>query len=256
MSGLRGRVAIVTGGGRGIGRTIVRVLAQKGMLVGLNDIELAFAESAAQEFCADGLRVVALPGDVSRKVEVQEMLDRVESDLGPVWLLVNNAGVITAGPTAELSEEAWDTAFEVDAKGVFLCSQAVIQRMISRNAGRIVNVASIAGMIVRTGQIAYCSAKAAVIHFTRCLAVEMAPHGITVNCICPGMTRTQMLAGIARERGFDLGAMVKLIPAGHMAEEVDHANLIAYFASDESAHVTGQVVAVDGGQSLHHPFQP
>jgi NAD(P)-dependent dehydrogenase (short-subunit alcohol dehydrogenase family) len=255
MSDLHGRVALVTGGGRGIGKTMVRVLAQKGMLVGLNDINLALAESAAQELRAEGLKVWALPGDVSRKTEVSAIMDRVEAELGPVWLLVNNAGIMNAGPTADLSEEAWDKAFEVDAKGVFLCSQAAIRRMIPRHGGRIVNIASIAGMIVRTAQIAYCSAKAAVIHFTRCLAVEMAPHGITANCLCPGMTRTEMLtATVAREHGLDLDVTMELIPAGRMAEEADHAHLVAYFASDESAHVTGQVVAVDGGQSLYHPF--
>ncbi len=182
------------------------------------------------------------------------MLDRAEMELGPVWLLVNNAGVFSSGPTASLSEESWDVVFDVDAKGVFLCSQAAIRAMIPRRAGRIVNIASIAGMIVRTGQIAYCSAKAAVIHFTRCLAVEMAPYGITANCLCPGMTRTEMLTASAADRGLDLDAMVELIPAGRMAAEADHAHLIAYFASDEAAHVTGQVVTVDGAQSLYHPL--
>lgn len=253
MGSLHGRVALVTGGGRGIGRTIVRVLAQEGMLVGLNDVSIELAESAAKALRAEG-RVLALPGDVSLRAEVSAMFDRVEAELGPLWLLVNNAGVINAGPTTEMSEQAWDKAFEVDAKGVFLCSQAAINKMIPRHAGRIVNVASIAGLIVRTGQIAYCSAKAAVVHFTRCLAVEMAPYGITVNCLCPGMTQTEMLIGISKERDLDLDAMTKLIPAGHMAEESDHAHLVMFFASDESAHVTGQVVAVDGAQSLYHPF--
>jgi NAD(P)-dependent dehydrogenase (short-subunit alcohol dehydrogenase family) len=254
MSDLEDRVAIVTGGGRGIGRTIVRVLAQKGMHVGLNDMNRTLAEAATKELCAEGLRVLALPGDVSRRAEVSTMIDRVESELGPLWLLVNNAGILNAAPVDEFTEEEWDRAFDVDAKSVFLCSQAAIRKMIPRHRGRIVNVASIAGMIVRTGEIAYCSAKAAVIHFTRCLAVEMAPNGITVNCLCPGMTRTDMLTETAKERGLDLDAMVKLIPAGHMAEETDHARLVVYFASDEASHVTGQVVAVDGGQSLCHPF--
>jgi len=253
MGSLHGRVALVTGGGRGIGRTIVQVLAQEGMLVGLNDVTIELAESAAKALRAEG-RVLALPGDVSRRAEVSAMFDRVEAELGPLWLLVNNAGVINAGPTTEMSEQAWDKAFEVDAKGVFLCSQAAINKMIPHHAGRIVNVASIAGLIVRTGQIAYCSAKAAVVHFTRCLAVEMAPYGITVNCLCPGMTQTEMLIGTAKERDLDLNAMTKLIPAGHMAQESDHAHLVMFFASDESAHVTGQVVAVDGAQSLYHPF--
>jgi len=254
MSTLEGRVALITGGGRGIGKTIARVLAQQGMLVGINDIDPALANTAVEEFTRESLRALALPGSVSIKREAYAMVDRIEAELGPLWLLVNNAGVFNAAPTADLSEEAWDKAFDVDAKGVFLCSQAAIRKMIPRHQGRIVNLASIAGLIVRTAQIAYCSAKAAVIHFSRCLAVEMAPHGITVNCLCPGMTWTQMLSVSAKERGLDLDAMVELIPAGHMAKEEDHAHLVAYFASDEASHVTGQVVSVDGAQSLFHPL--
>jgi NAD(P)-dependent dehydrogenase (short-subunit alcohol dehydrogenase family) len=224
------------------------------MLVGINDVNAAMINSVVSEFRAEGLQVLALPGDVSSKADAYAMIEKAEAELGPIWLLVNNAGVLNAGPTAELSEEAWDTAMAVDAKGVFLCSQAAIQKMIPRGQGRIVNLASIAGLIVRTAQIAYCSAKAAVIHFTRCLAVEMAPQGITVNCVCPGMTWTQMLSQSAIDRGLDLEAMVELIPAGHMAKEEDHGHLIAYFASEAAAHVTGQVVAVDGAQSLYHPL--
>ena len=254
MAELNGRVAVVTGAGRGIGKTTAHHLALQGMRVGINDINPALVNSVVDEFRLEGLTVLALPGDVSKKEEVTAMFDRVEAELGPLWLLVNNAGVLNTGPTADLSEEAWDLAFAVDAKGVFLCSQAAIRKMIPRQQGRIVNFASIAGMIVRTAQIAYCSAKAAVIHFSRCLAVEMAPHGITVNCLCPGMTRTAMLTVSAKERGLDLDAMLELIPAGKMAVEEDHAYLVSYFASDEAAHVTGQVVAVDGGQSLYHPL--
>ena len=224
------------------------------MVVGLNDVNLELAEGATKELRAEGLRILPLPGDVSNRTAVSAMFDRVEAELGPLWLLVNNAGVINSGPAVDLSEKAWDQAFEVDAKGVFLCSQAAVNKMIPRRGGRIVNIASIAGLIVRTDEIAYCSAKAAVVHFTRCLAVEMAPHGITVNCLCPGMTRTEMLIGTAKDRSLDLDAMVKLIPAGRMAEEKDHAHLVAFFASNEAGHVTGQVVAVDGAQSLFHPF--
>jgi NAD(P)-dependent dehydrogenase (short-subunit alcohol dehydrogenase family) len=251
---LAGRVALVTGAGRGIGKAIAHVLTARGMAVGVNDAEKISAEDTAEELQRAGGRALALPADISRKAEVEAMVERAENDLGPLWLLVNNAGVFFSGPTVDMSEEAWDRAFEVDAKGVFLCSQAVIRRMLPRRAGRIVNVSSIAGIIVRTNQIAYCAAKAAVVHFSRCLAVELAPHGITVNCLCPGMTRTPMLVEGARERGMDLEEMVRLIPAGRMAEPEDHAHLVAYFASDEAAHVTGQVVAVDGGQSQYLPL--
>jgi NAD(P)-dependent dehydrogenase (short-subunit alcohol dehydrogenase family) len=254
MTTLTGKVALVTGAGRGIGRTLALELARQGMAVGVNDLNPQTAAGVAAEIQALGGRAIAVPASVTSKAEVTAMVDRVEAELGPLWLLVNNAGALNAAPTAEMSEEMWDLAMDVDAKGVFLCSQAAIRRMIPRKQGRIVNFSSIAGHIVRTAQIAYCSAKAAVIHFSRCLAVEMAPHGITVNCLCPGMTWTEMLSVSAKERGLDLDAMVALIPAGHMAKEQDHAHLVAYFASEEAGHLTGQVVSVDGAQSLYHPL--
>ena len=254
MDTLNGRTALVTGAGRGIGKAIATELARAGMRVAVNDQDARLAAGTAAELHAAGAQALALPGSVASKTEVDALFTQAEEQLGPLWLLVNNAGVFNAAPTAELTEEQWDLAFDVDAKGVFLCSQAAVRRMLPRRQGRIVNIASIAGMIVRTNQIAYCSAKAAVIHFSRCLAVEMAPHGITVNCLCPGMTWTAMLSESARQRGLDLEAMVEMIPGGKMAAETDHAHLVAYFASDQAAHVTGQVVAVDGGQSLYHPL--
>jgi NAD(P)-dependent dehydrogenase (short-subunit alcohol dehydrogenase family) len=246
-------VGIVTGASRGIGVAVARLLAEQGMRVALA-ARSPLVEQTAAELCDAGYAAIGFRVDVSRKAEVEAMVARVEEELGPLWLLVNNAGVLRTGPTAEMAEEAWDEVFAVDAKGVFLCSQAAIRRMIPRRAGRIVNVSSIAGQIVRVAQIGYCSAKAAVIHFSRCLAVEMAPHGITVNCLCPGMTWTEMLGASAAERGLDLEAMVALIPAGQMADPVDHARLVAYFAGEEAGHVTGQVVSVDGGQSLYMPL--
>jgi NAD(P)-dependent dehydrogenase (short-subunit alcohol dehydrogenase family) len=250
---LAGKVALVTGASRGIGVEIGRVLAQQGMAVALVARSPA-VEQVAADLRAEGLNVIGFTADVSRKASVEAAVTRVEQELGPLWLLVNNAGVLRTGPTADLREEDWDEVFATDVKGVFLCSQAAIRRMIPRRAGRIVNVASIAGHIVRVAQIAYCSAKAAVIHFSRCLAVEMAPHGITVNCLCPGMTWTEMLGKSAVARGLDVDAMVALIPAGKMADAADHAHLVTYFASEEAGHVTGQVVDVDGGQSLYMPL--
>jgi len=253
MMTLEGRVALVTGAGQGIGLEIARLLGEQGMQVAIN-ARSQKAEAAAETLRAQGIQAIAIRADVSKKAEVARMVEQVEQELGPLWLLVNNAGALRHGPTAEMSEADWDLCFDVDAKGVFLCSQAAIRRMIPRNAGRIVNISSVAGVIVRTGQIGYCSAKAAVNHFSRCLAVEMAPHGITVNCICPGMTWTEMLAESAVKRGLDLEAMMALIPAGRMAQPQDHAHLVAYFASEEAGHVTGQVVSVDGGQSQFMPL--
>jgi 2,3-dihydro-2,3-dihydroxybenzoate dehydrogenase len=166
---------------------------------------------------------------------------------------VNNAGVFRSGGAASLTEQDWDDTFAVDAKAVFLCSQAAIHRMVPRKGGRIIVVSSIAGTIVRTNQIAYCSAKAAAIHFSRCLAVEMAPHGITVNCVCPGMTDSEMLRQTARERTVDVNDYLAMIPSGRLAQADDHARTVAWLASDEAGHITGQAIAVDGGQSIYHP---
>jgi NAD(P)-dependent dehydrogenase (short-subunit alcohol dehydrogenase family) len=252
---LKHKTTLITGAGRGIGKTIARLLAEKGMFVAINDVNTQSAKETVVELNAAGLHAIAVPGSVADAAQVAAMVTRTEAELGPLWLLVNNAGVFNSGPTVELSEDAWDQCFNVDAKGVFLCSQAALRVMLPRKQGRIVNVASIAGQIVRTAQIAYCSAKAAVIHFSRCLAVEVAAQGVTVNCLCPGMTWTDMLQESAKARGLDLEAMVEMIPAGRMASEADHGHLIAYLASEEAAHVTGQVITVDGGQGLYHPLQ-
>lgn len=252
---LQGRVALVTGASRGIGKATARLLATRGVAVAING-RSEQAEQTADELCRAGFRALAVVADVANKAQVEAMVAQIERELGPLWLLVNNAGVLNTGPTDELAEAAWDETFAVDAKGVFLCSQAVIRPMRARHAGRIINIASIAGLIPRINQVAYSSAKAAVIHFSRCLAIELAPHGITVNCVCPGMTRTELLLQSAQQRGLDLDAMVTLIPSGRMSEPADHAQLVAYFASEEAGQVTGQVVAVDGGQSQYFPFLP
>ncbi len=247
------RVALITGASKGIGAVTARVLAEKGYAVAVN-ARSEGAEKVAQELRNADHRASAYPCDISKKAAVVAMVDAVERELGPIEVLVNNAGVLNAAPTWEMAEAAWDEAFAVDVKGVFLCSQAVLQRMLPRKQGRIIVVSSIAGLIVRTGQIAYSSAKAAAIHFARSLAIEVAPHGITVNCVCPGMTRTEMLVESFAKRGLDVDAMVARIPTGRMSEADDTANMIAFFASDEAAQITGQLICVDGGQSQFFPM--
>ncbi len=251
---LAGRAALVTGAARGIGLAIAAALCEAGMAVCLNDVDAKGVESDARRLRALGYRALAVTADISRAPEVEVLFTQAESELGALWLLVNNAGVFHSAPTVDFPEEAWDREFAVDAKAVFLCSQAAIRRMMPRRAGRVVVISSIAGQIVRTNQIAYCSAKAAAIHFSRCLAVEMAPHGITVNCICPGMTDSEMLRQSARERNVAVAAYESMIPDGRLARAEDHANAVLWLASDSASHVTGQVIAVDGAQSLFHPL--
>jgi NAD(P)-dependent dehydrogenase (short-subunit alcohol dehydrogenase family) len=251
---LSGRIALVTGAGRGIGKTIAGVLCENGMAVAINDIDPGPAERTAEELRAKGYRALAVPGDASVPASVTAMFDRVEQELGPLWLLVNNAGVYHSAPVESFPESEWDREFAVDCKAVFLCSQAAVRRMIPRGGGRIVVVSSIAGQIVRTQQIAYCAAKAAAIHFSRCLAVEVAGRGITVNCICPGMTDSDMLRQSAEQRGVSLDRYQSMIPAGRLAQPRDHADAVAWLASEDASHVTGQVIAIDGAQSLYHPL--
>jgi NAD(P)-dependent dehydrogenase (short-subunit alcohol dehydrogenase family) len=248
------KAALVTGAARGIGFTIARVLCEQGMAVAINDLDAEGAERAAAELISSGHRAVACPGNVAHAAEVAPLFDRAENELGPLWLLVNNAGTFHSAPIEDFPEEAWDREFAVDAKAVFLCSQAAVRRMAPRGAGRIVVVSSIAGEIARTRQIAYCSAKAAAIHFTRCLAVEVADRGITVNCICPGMTDSAMLHQSAAARGLGIDDYTAMIPAGRFATPEDHAHTVAWLASPQAAHVTGQIISVDGGQSLYHPL--
>ena len=250
---LKGRVAIVTGSGRGIGRAIAESLANRQMAVAVNSLSDS-CQTVAQQLTAEGLTSIACQADITDKEQVEEMFDTVEDQLGPLWLLVNNAGVYNSGPTVDMSEADWDKAFDVNAKAVFLCSQAAVKRMRPRKKGRILNISSIGGLSARTEQIGYSCAKASAIHFSRCLALEIAHLGITVNCICPGMTRTEMFSSSMEEQGFNVAGAIKMIPHGRLAEPEDYGELVAYFASENSSHVTGQVISVDGGQSQYMPL--
>jgi NAD(P)-dependent dehydrogenase (short-subunit alcohol dehydrogenase family) len=225
------------------------------MKVAINDIDDNLAEQAALSLQAEGATAIACPGDVTITSQVNALFDRAEEELGPAWLLVNNAGAFHSCRFEDFPEYAWDHAFAVDAKAAFLCSQAAVKRMVdAERGGRIVVISSIAGAIVRTGQIAYSSAKAAAIHFSRCLALEVAGKSITVNCVCPGMTDSAMLRQTATERGLRIEDYLAMIPDGRLATPEDHGHTIAWLASDEAAHVTGQVICVDGGQSQFHPL--
>ena len=256
---LKGKVALVTGGGRGLGQGIVKRLAEEGCDIAVVDMIEENAKKVAEEVKAMGRRAIALKIDVTMWDQVQNMVKETIDQLGGLDIAVNNAGVISIMPVEELTEKDWDFVLDVNAKGVFLCCKAVIPHMKKQNWGRIINTASIAGKIGFPDLAHYSASKFAVVGFTNALAKELAKTKITVNAICPGIIGTQMWYGTAglaekwKETGESMDKSWKrhqetLIPQGEAQTPEDMGDLAVYFAT--SPHVTGQAVAVDGGMTL------
>ncbi|MEQ9510926.1 SDR family NAD(P)-dependent oxidoreductase [Alcanivorax sp. EA2] len=256
---LKGKVALVTGGGRGIGQGIALALAGAGADVAVADLDQTIAEETAAKVEAAGRRSVAISVNVAQPDSVRAMVEKVEAELGGLDIAVNNAGIISIQSIEELTAEDFDRIMAVNAKGVFLCTQAAVRVMRPRRWGRIVNVASIAGKIGFPDLSHYTASKFAVIGFTNAVAKEVALDGITVNALCPGIVGTGMwrgedgLAGRWREEGESEEAswarhQKTLLPQGVAQTPEDMGQLAVYLACAE--HVTGQAIAVDGGCTL------
>lgn len=244
---LSDKVAIVTGSGRGIGRAIALKLAEVGAKITLNDVgEASSVDSVAEEIRAMNRESLTVLADVSLSSDVDRLVAETIASYGQVNILVNNAGITRDQLLLRMSDEDWDKVINVNLKSVFLCSRAVLRHMVKQRSGRIINIASIVGIVGNPGQANYASAKAGIIGFTRTIAKEVASRSITVNAIAPGFIDTGMTQQLQENQRQEL---MKRIPLGFLGTPRDVAEAVAFLASDEARYITGQVLSVDGGMA-------
>ena len=243
---LKDKVAIITGGGSGIGEATAIKFAQEGARVAVCDINAEAASAVAERCKAIGQDAEAYKMDVSNKQNVEDVMKAVMSRFGRLDILVNNAGITQDAFAVKMTEEQWDRVLNVNLKGTFLCCQAAIPIMKEQNYGRIVNTSSI-GILGNLGQTNYAASKMGIIGLTRTLALELAKNNITVNCVSPGATKTPMTAKIPEDIAKQFEAK---IPFKRFAEASEIANAHIFFASDEAGYITGQMIFVAGGLDL------
>ena len=253
---LQNKVAIVTGAGSGIGKAIAEGFADEGATVAIADLNLEAAGKTAENI---GSAATAVKVDVGEMESVEEMVKQVEADLGPVDILVNNAGVSYITPFHECSEELWDKTIRINLKGAFNCCRGVINDMLARKSGIILNMSSQSGKSGNSQYTAYCASKFAIIGLTQSLAVEYAGSGIRVNALCPGVVFTplwdEMIGDYAKKRNMkpeDVKPYFESkIPMGRLCNEDDVAKTAIFLASEEASYITGQSINLSGGTVMH-----
>ncbi len=244
--GLTGRTAIVTGGGSGIGKATCYALAEEGAQVAVADLYKDRAEAVAQEITKSGGKALGIAGDVSSAAAVNRMVDTVVKEWGGVNVLVNNAGIILQAQTVDMTEPQWNKILTNNLTSCFLCSQAVAKQMIKQGrGGRIVNISSIHAELSEPSASAYTAAKGGMEAFSRTLASELAPHKITVNCVRPGATYTELTLPMYSEAVKK--ALFMRVPLKEIAEAAWIADGVVFLASERARYITGQTLAIDGG---------
>lgn len=244
---LDGKVALITGGARGLGRTMAAALAEAGAEIALAGRSKDTCQQAAEGIAtATGRKVMAFAADVTKIDEVEQLANDVERDFGKVDILVNNAGINIRGPIQQLTEADWDAVIDTNLKGPFLCARAIGPRMVSRGWGRVINLGSVLGVIALPGRAPYASSKAGIINLTRVLALEWAGTGVTANAICPGAFATEMNRSLLDDP-VKYKEFVAQIPMGRWGELDELTGAVVFLASEASSYVTGTPLFVDGG---------
>ena len=244
---LKDKVALVTGAGQGIGRSISLCFAKEGADLILDDILEEELHGTVEKIRSLGREALPVIADISESDQVAFMVSKAIEKFHGIDILVNNAGVHETGPAEDFPEQSWDRVFGTDLKGVFICSQVVGREMIKRGKGSIINISSIAGFHALPGRVAYCTAKAAVRMFTKVLAIEWAKYNIRVNAIAPGYVRTQMVEGLIERGVLEEEKLDQIIPMNRISQPYEIGPMVLMLASEESSYVTGVTLLVDGG---------
>lgn len=245
---LKGKNAIVTGGSRGIGKAIALELAQNGANIIINyTSNKEAAEKTVKEIQQLGVKALAICCDVRDADAIKKMIDRIEEDFDTIDILVNNAGITRDNLLLRMKEEEWEQVMDINLKGVFLCTKAVIRKMIKQKQGRIINISSVVGVTGNAGQANYSASKAGVIGFTKSIAREVSTKGINVNAVAPGFIDTDMTAILSEDIKENL---LNNIPLKRFGKPEDVANLVVFLSSDKSNYITGEVINVDGGMAI------
>ncbi len=244
---LNGRVAIVTGASRGIGKSVALKLAEEGAALVVTATTLAGAQLTADEIIKTGGKAIALKVDVSIPLEVAELFQKTTEVYGRVDILVNNAGVTRDGLLLRMKDADWDAVLDINLKGTFNCTREAARYMTKARFGRIVNISSVVGEMGNPGQANYCASKAGMIGFTKSVAKELAKRNITVNAITPGFIETDMTGGLTEK---SKEALLLQIPMERLGKPEDVANAVYFLVSDLSAYITGHVLSVNGGMYM------